>query len=369
MSNATEKKISLYCTEGSSDKVYTLWIEEKDGLYMVESQGGRRGGPMQHWTKTPKPVSLEKAEATYEKTLKEKLAKGYHEGEDAPAYSHPGARTDGGYRSMLLTQVDEEEIETYLSDDSWGAQEKLNGKHIMAEIQDGFVTGYNKAGLQCPIPVVVQKALESFKKNKHVLDGELVGEIYHVFDVIESASFKDDMPYSARAEAAMYLAGFPKSPNVRGVPLAVGREAKKALLAALRKGKKEGITFKKLAALRSPGKTENVKKAVAVKVKFYKEMDCVVISWTGKSSIEVGAYEGDIGSALVSIGKVTVPAKYVKQVKIGGVARVRYLYGTKPGRQLFQANLDPDDAGIFMRDDVLAKDCLMSAMQFEGKDE
>lgn len=368
MSKTMEKKVSLYNIEGTSDKVYTIWIEPKGSLYMVESQGGRRGGPVQHWTKTKEPVSFEKAEAVFDKTVKAKLADGYHEGEDAPAHSHPGARTDGGYRSMLLTQVAEEDIERYLSDEAWGAQEKQNGKHIIAKIQGGVVTAYNKSGLACPIPVIVQEALGTLK-NDHVLDGELVGEIYHVFDVIESASFKDEMPYSARADAAMYLAGLSKSPNVRGVPLAVGTCEKRELLAKLRKGKKEGIVFKLLAAKRVAGKIDNLKKALAIKVKFYKEMDCVVISWTDKSSIEVGAYEGPIGSPLVSVGKVTVPAKYVKQVKVGGVARISYLYGTTPGRQLYQANLDPDDAGIFMRDDVLAKDCLMSAMQFEGKDE
>lgn len=74
----TEKRVSLYCQEGGSDKVYTLWLESRDGgLFTVEAQWGRRGGPMQAGAKTPKPVSRADAEKVYTKTVAEKLAKGY----------------------------------------------------------------------------------------------------------------------------------------------------------------------------------------------------------------------------------------------------------------------------------------------------
>lgn len=70
----------LYCTEGTSDKVYHLEIVSVPRLthrYVVNAKFGRRMGTLNLTTKTPVPVSLAEAESIYKKTLAEKLAKGY----------------------------------------------------------------------------------------------------------------------------------------------------------------------------------------------------------------------------------------------------------------------------------------------------
>lgn len=69
--------VTLYCTEGGSDKQYTVWLEEKDGCWIVSAQWGRRGGSVQSGTKTPRPVSREEAEAVYWRVQNEKVRKGY----------------------------------------------------------------------------------------------------------------------------------------------------------------------------------------------------------------------------------------------------------------------------------------------------
>ncbi len=67
------KEITLHSTEGTSDKLYTLWMEPENGGFLVKALYGRRGGPMAPATKTPAPVSKEKAEAVYAKVMAEKL--------------------------------------------------------------------------------------------------------------------------------------------------------------------------------------------------------------------------------------------------------------------------------------------------------
>lgn len=350
-------KVSLYCTENGADKVYTLWIEEKLGLYTVQALGGRRGGSMTPYTKG-KAGSLADAEKTFASVLKEKLGKGYHEGEDAPAYTEGTGKKDGGLRPMLLTPDLEENLDRYINDDAWGAQEKFNGHHVMIKASCGSVTAYNKKGLERPIPQVIE---ESLHDEACQVDGELVGETYYVFDDMGVA----DPEKADCGTRALCLAGYVRSLeslNVRPVPLVIGRNAKRALVDALRKGKKEGVVFKLLAAKYTPGKTENLKKSVAVKIKFYSEGSFLVLDWNkGVSSVEVAAKDG---KKTVSIGNVTIPAKYVKAIKKGDCLRVRYLYATDAD-QLYQPTLDPDDAGNVVSDS--APDAL-GTLKHEGKD-
>jgi len=349
-------KISLYCTEGA-DKVYVLWIEEKGGLYVVQALGGRRGGSMTPYTKG-KPGSLADAEKTYASVLKEKQGKGYHEGVDAPAYTEGTGKKDGGLRPMLLTPDVEENLDRYIQDDAWGVQEKFNGHHVMIKASNGSVTAYNKKGLERPIPQAIEKAL---KGETCLLDGELVGEMFYVFDdmgVIDP----EKADYGTRA---LCLAGYIRSlesPNLQEALLVFSRAGKKAFVIDLIRRKKEGVVFKLLSAKYTPGKVENLAKAVAVKIKFYSEGSFLVLDWNkGVSSVEVAA---KAGKKTVSIGNVTIPAKYANAIKKGDCLRVRYLYATDAD-QLYQPTLDPDDAGNVIADS--GPDALIS-LKHEGKD-
>ena len=73
------KEVTLYNTEGNSDKVYTITIlPAPKNEFTVVCHNGRRGGKMTEQVKTPIPVSLDAAVALYESILEKKLAKGYH---------------------------------------------------------------------------------------------------------------------------------------------------------------------------------------------------------------------------------------------------------------------------------------------------
>jgi bifunctional non-homologous end joining protein LigD len=339
-----DKQVSLYCTEGGSDKVYTLWIEEKDGLFTVQALGGRRGGSMTPYTKG-KPGSRPEAEKTYASVLKEKLGKGYHEGADAPAFSHVEDAVDTDLRPMLLTDASGEDPEPYLKDPSWGAQQKMNGKRIMIRTTARGVIGANRRGLECPIPEIVRTELAYGDAD---LDGEMIGDTYHAFDLLEMGGTdcrKD--PYQERH--AELEAWRPTLDHFKVVPLVTGEKAKRALYAKLQADRQEGIVFKKLEAAYLSGRVENLKKAIAIKIKFYSEGSFLVTGWTkGKSSVAVALVDPKTKEQ-VPAGSVTVAQKYVEQVEAGKIIRVRYLYATD-ANQLYQPTLDPDGNGSVVAD-------------------
>ncbi len=71
---------TLHFQSGKSDKVYEVEVcEHSDGAYLVNFRYGRRGTTLREGTKTPSPVSLEKANQLFEKLMEEKKRKGYTE--------------------------------------------------------------------------------------------------------------------------------------------------------------------------------------------------------------------------------------------------------------------------------------------------
>jgi len=367
------KSVTLFCVEGGSNKQYTVWMERSGNGWLVNFQFGPVGGWVQGGAKTKSPVSRAQAEKVYEGLLKQKRAKGYSEGEDAPAFSQPAARAaapaqkaaakaedDPGLRPMLLTWAEESDLGWLVGDDGWGAQEKINGKRIMIKVTRGGVVGLNKRGLPCPIPEAVAREMSGFVGE---FDGEMVGDVYNVFDMTM------DGVANVGTSGCEYRHGLLASrlakptKHVRVVPLVVGADAKGVLVEGLRAGRKEGVVFKRLDAPYEAGRRPSLAKAIAVKVKFYAEIAVEVLKWNGdKSSVEVAALDS---GRLVSVGKVTIHDKYVGQVAPGVVVRVKYLYATEAA-QLYQANLDPTDDGSVVADQVAADP--IGRLKFENKD-
>lgn len=375
MMTAIEDRVTLYCREGGSSKQYTVWLEKSGGGWLVNFQFGPIGGWVQGGTKTARPVSRSEAERVYEGLLKQKRAKGYAEGAGAPVFNQPTrvapaavkrvaapapkvADEDSDLRPMLLTWADEDDLERFIGDDGWGAQEKINGKRIQIQVKTAGVTGTNKRGLQCPIPAAVAKEMDGLLGE---FDGEMVGEVYNVFDMTRNgADLKDER---CDRRHGMLMSTLKPTSHVRLVPLVTGAKEKRALVERLRADRKEGVVFKKLDAPYEAGRRQNLAKAIAVKVKFYAEIAVEVLKWNrDKSSVEVAALDG---GRLVSVGNVTVHDRYVGQISQGTVIRVKYLYATEAS-QLYQANLDPTDDGSVVADQVAADP--IGLLKFENKD-
>jgi hypothetical protein len=78
--------VSLYCTEGSSDKEYHMRIVATEAMFgedrfQVEVRYGRRGKQLIQSKKTSHPVTRLRARQVYEKVRHDKLQKGYREGQ------------------------------------------------------------------------------------------------------------------------------------------------------------------------------------------------------------------------------------------------------------------------------------------------
>jgi len=72
------KQEKLFFQDAKSDKVYEVDLCEVDtDQYLVNFRYGKRGGNLKDGTKTKSPVSLEKAEAIFDKLVLDKTKKGY----------------------------------------------------------------------------------------------------------------------------------------------------------------------------------------------------------------------------------------------------------------------------------------------------
>jgi bifunctional non-homologous end joining protein LigD len=137
------KQTTLYYKEGSSDKMYEIFIEPKDDGCIVRYAYGRPGSTLQPGTKTPKPVPAEEAERIFDSLVKQKLSKGYRVGESgAPApVSNDWEGEHSGIHCQLLNPIDESKVESYLTDSRWCAQEKLDGRRMLVRKIGITVTG------------------------------------------------------------------------------------------------------------------------------------------------------------------------------------------------------------------------------------
>jgi len=254
---------------------------------------------------------------------------------------------------QLLNPIGEDEVERYLSDDAWGAQEKKDGKHQMIRKTASTAVATNKKGIEIGYPTGWAEDLTK----TGLFDGEAIGGTFHVFDILEYGA-KDLRPlgYMYRYN---FLSGL-HTGSIRVVPLAIGYAAKKALYDKLRAEKREGIVFKKLDAPFKAGRPSSG--GDMLKHKFTAEASCIVAAGReGKRSVALELID-DSGKR-VAVGNVTIPPN--KDVPaVGTVVEIRYLYAY-PGGSLFQ----PICLGP--RDDVDPAACTIGQLKCKagGEDE
>jgi bifunctional non-homologous end joining protein LigD len=334
--------VELGYREGSSDKVYRACVEADGTGFVVNFAYGRRGSSLAAGTKTQGPVTLDEATVIYEKLIRSKLAKGYKPTGTASTgigMNVAEERKDTGLRAMLLNPITEEDAERYLTDPDWCAQEKYDGKRILVRKTDTGIVAANRHGLTTGFPTVLAEQLVRVPGD-FVIDGELVGDRYYAFDLLENV--EDDwraMPYWHRLDVLRHQFG-ELSGGVIVAETAI-REEKQVMLEQLRAAGKEGIVFKHVRAGWQPGRQASG--GSALKCKFWASCSCVVARINGKRSVEVA-----LGG--VPVGNVTIPPNQAIPA-VGQVVEVRYLYVQGVGGSLYQ----PIYLGV--RNDVPAADC------------
>lgn len=353
MSNV-KSSIEMRCQEGSSDKVYRATVEEVTGGFVVNFAYGRYGSALTSGTKTAKPVTLEKAQAVFNKLVDEKRGKSYKVVGEVGSIPTVNEKVDTGLRPQLLNMIAEEDAETYIQDDDWGCQEKYDGKHlILKRHKSGAFTAANKKGQEIPPPVGAANEL-SGEAGPWVIDSELIGDKLWAFDLLESGSGDQRCEdyFTRYTNLGINFDAYSGSEAFSVVKLITGTKAKRAFVAKMKKEGREGVVFKKLSAKFSEGRPASG--GNMLKLKFWSSCSCVVKSLTSnKRSIQV--YLGD-----EYMGNVTIPPNY-DLPSPGQIVEVKYLYVVGQGGALYQ----PIYLGV--RDDVDASECTIKKQQIKYK--
>jgi bifunctional non-homologous end joining protein LigD len=377
----------IYVDDASnSNKEYHLQlVQNSSGSYDVLAQWGRRGGTLQSGSKVI-GVPLEKAEKVFNKTKDEKLGKGYIPDPDsavnvipvsvlghdepqttkAPAQEQViegtlkrkirvqwGEEKEVQYIPQLLNSIDESEVEKYLLDNAWGAQEKKDGVHVQVKVINEplyqSMKVFNKKGKEIPF---IKDWLNEFG-HACLLDGEKIGDSYHVFDILD---FKgNSLRLSGYEERYEILSKLEFLSKFKVVPFAIGYKAKKELYDRLLKEKKEGIVFKKLNAVYVPGKAHDS----MFKFKFYSEASVRVREGRpGKHSVGIEVIDNGVW---IPVGNVTLPQS-IPKMPVGTIIEVRYL-NYQEGGALYQPNFKE------IRTDTDPEECLKSQLKHKAKED
>jgi bifunctional non-homologous end joining protein LigD len=336
--SGSPERISLYYRDGGSDKVYHAQIEEQAGQYVVNFQYGRRGSTLQVGTKTAVPVDHTKALKIFEKLIQEKKAKGYTPGEDGTPFA--GTEQAGkisGLIPQLLNPIDEDRLQSLLDDPSYFMQEKKDGVRLMIRFSGSEVVGSNRKGLAIPISAVIEQGVRDlFGADTGVLDGEAIGNVYWVFDLLElnGRDLRQDGAWDRYLELEEQF--LPDDSD--SIKIVSGHDlssSKRDVLDKLRAELAEGVVFKRKSASYVPGRPNSG--GDHLKFKFKASATGRVMGQnSGKRSVMICMLQDSaIGEpALVGVGSVTVPANYDIPAPSSCV-EIEYLYAY-PGGALFQ---------------------------------
>jgi bifunctional non-homologous end joining protein LigD len=348
-----EKTVELHFKEGGSDKVYIVSLKEKNGGYVVEIAYGRVGNSLTTGTKTPQPVSEEAALKVYNKLVNEKTSKGYKElnSDGAMVSADHIELRDTGFRPQLLNEVDEDEVGKYLKDDNWCAQEKFDGRRRAIIVSKEGIVATNRKGLSVACSPKITKTFEdSFDPSfvsfpTTVFDGEDMGDYIMLFDMVNVMGYKE------RYELLSRMDWIGPDYAVQVVRTAWTTKEKKDLYKTLKSRGAEGIVFKRIDSMYTPGRPNSG--GDQLKFKFCETASCIVIEHnTTKRSVKVGAYDN---GKLIPIGNVTIyPNQEIPEE--GAIVEVKYLYYFTGG-SLFQP------VYIGERDDIDAGTCTLKKLK------
>lgn len=372
------EKITLSFKQGSSDKFYVAAIEEVDGGYMVPFTFGRTGTSGQSGSKTSSPVPLDKAKKIYDKVVAEKKGKGYQIGLNggsvlASSVSSVSSPQKGntGIMPQLLCPILDDEIEKYLSDPRYGAQEKKDGRRKFMQRESGKNISFNRKGQAVGYPICFDDPCEYIANNNQVdsflIDGEEIGDTFHYFDLLSFGSTDyRTLSYRLRHAALVDLIDQGALINAKTafniVPLAVTEKEKRELYEQLKKENKEGIVFKLLDAPYTEGRPSETfvsysQACPQVKFKFYVTVTCIVLKQNAKRSVQLGLY--DENYSLIPVGNCTIPPN--KDIPaVDDLVEIRYLYAYKGG-SLYQPTY------LIPRDDIEVQSCVTAKLKYKAE--
>jgi bifunctional non-homologous end joining protein LigD len=359
-------KADLWYCDASSDKVYHVTLEEIGLGYVVNFAYGRRGSSLKTGSKTSSPTSLNEARKIYDRLVSEKTGKGYQHStiisinNTIPVVQNTKIPE---VQPVLLNPIDEKDAELILENPDWYAQPKLDGERFLLKKNGNHIIGYNRKGIQIWVPIEIHESVKASSAYyeggcaNFLIDGELIGNKYYVFDVLEHDD-KDvkNLALENRLQVLTDLLEEIESDHIILVNTAKSESEKIKLYNDLAYNNKEGIVFKYRFAQYTPGRPFNAYYGEYLKCKFYSTCSCIVSEINTKRSVGLTVFDKGV---TIKIGNCTIPVSH-NIPEPGDIVEVRYLYAYKNG-SLYQ----PVYLGV--RNDLDEKDASYSQIKFKSE--
>jgi len=356
MSETLYPTAKLFFREGNSDKVYEAAVEATEGGFHVNFAFGRRGTKLQTGTKTTSPVTLKEATLIFEKLIKEKTSKGYTPDEEGtPFNSTKDESKISGYLPQLLNAIEKEEVDQYLNNDQWLSQQKHDGQRILVEVNEGKARAINRRGLFVDGVHEVCREAEALSGGRHVvLDGEMVGNTYYVFDLLIDDQDLRNTPYFERYGKlkALFSGLTTDHPACHLVESAFTSLEKANMLADLISKNAEGIVLKRNAPY-LPGRPNAY--GDQLKYKFNDSASVFVTGINTQRSVSIAVLKDN---QVIPVGNVSIPGNMTIPV-LDDVLEVKYLYAMKSTNALFQ----PVCLGT--RSDINITECTIDQLKYK----
>lgn len=396
-----EKSITLYFTEGSSDKFYAMEMLKQDDGWVVNGASGARGSAPKLQPKTKGAVSAEKAQAEWNKLWKDKVGKKkYTLNEDgapgttpvdfdvdawldasggvaAPAMSVSNERRTS-FSACLLTPMDDEEAQR-LGDD-WFGEEKHNGKRLGILVEGkGQALFSNRTGLEIAVgrgeadAVAALSELESLgdlfdlgaatAEAPLILDAEYMGGYMVVFDIARLPGLtKEQMATTGptKRERVGMLKALSRIVEANDLGQHIKVEVAQPLSQFLaerydeiKKNGREGWVAKKADSRYSAGRVEDWVKVV------FRARCTVRVAGQDGSKRSVFMELMDEKGAWQRVGKVTIPPN-AEIPAPGTLINVKYMNANRGGALYIPVY-------EHVRDDLDESACVMSQLKYKNE--
>jgi bifunctional non-homologous end joining protein LigD len=253
---------------------------------------------------------------------------------------------------QLLNPIDGGRLCALLNDRQHIMQEKHDGRRLLLWKHGDRICGINKLGVPTKFPAPVGREFSTVKMG-FVIDGEIVGDQYHAFDLLElDEKNLRDCSYQTRCfHLGNLLASF-AHPHIHLVISASTPAQKKTLFERIKAANREGVVFKWSDAPYSPGRP--CFDGPQLKYKFCETASFIVGGINAKRSVSLMLLDGGIG---VPLGNVTIPPNHGIP-PIGAIAECRYLYAHRGG-----CVIQPLYLGL--RDDIRAEECTTAQLKYK----
>lgn len=356
------ERTNLYFTEGTSDKIYNIILQELDGGWVVNIERGKRGKSPIEETKTAAPLPFKDARKLYDSLVKKQTGKGYTTEVDGAVFQTlADGQVHSGVFCQLLNEITLAEAEALIQDDAWFMQEKEDGRRRPVKRSAGAIIAINRKGLMVKMAAPLTDGCKAMPAADWIIDGEDMGVCLKVFDLLELDG-RDLRTLGAKqrwAALCSYMGrteGFTPDGSIGLVKTAFTTDAKKALLADVRARNGEGVVFKRCDAPYVAGRPASG--GTALKLKFTENATCRVaaISKT-KRSVSLSLLDAD--GKWSDQGNVKVPNADAIPT-IDQLVEVRYLPPYE-GNRLTQALF------LYIRDDVDVDACVLSQLKYRPR--